>query len=100
MPTSGRSRTSMHDDSRALLVRALARRAASERLMLALVLVERMTPHEVACTLGLAPSAVERHLAILLAELRRAVAAPRRPARRITALRPTPRAGTPRAQAA
>ena len=66
-PSSGR------DDRRARLSRALARRAASERLLLALVLVERMTPQEVACTLGLSPREVERHVAILLAELERAV---------------------------
>jgi DNA-directed RNA polymerase specialized sigma24 family protein len=63
----------VRDDRRARLVRALARRAATERLLLALVLVERMTPREVACTLGLAPREVERHVEILLAELERAV---------------------------
>jgi len=88
-----------HHDSRALMVRALARRAASERVLLALVLVERMTPHEVACTLGLAPRAVERHVAILLSELRRAVtgARPGRAARGLSgSSRPAPRAGTAR----
>jgi hypothetical protein len=106
MPAAGRradrTRPSLvgADGSRELIVRALARRAASERLLLALVLVERMTPHEVACTLGLAPRSVERHVAILLGELRRAVAGARGARSLTAATRPASRAATPRQQAA
>jgi len=50
---------------------ALARRGARERLVLALLLYERLYPIEVASTLGISLRQVERTYDCLLAELRR-----------------------------
>ncbi len=50
---------------------ALARRGARERLVLALLLYERLYPIEVADTLGISLRQVERTYDALLTELRR-----------------------------
>jgi DNA-directed RNA polymerase specialized sigma24 family protein len=55
---------------------ALARRATRERLMLALLLYERLTPGETAGALGLSVAEVCRVYDALLAELRRALLPP------------------------
>ena len=65
----------------------LDRYAARERMMLALLLYERMRPREVANALGLSVGEVVRTYRLLLADLERAVRAPAggavpRPARR------------------
>ena len=53
---------------------ALARRGTRERLVLALLLYERLYPIEVADALGISLRQVERTYDALLAELRRKVA--------------------------
>ena len=53
---------------------ALARRGTRERLVLALLLYERLYPIEVANTLGISLRQVERTYDTLLTELRRSVA--------------------------
>jgi len=53
---------------------ALARRGARERLVLTLLLYERLYPIEVADTLGISLRHVERTYDALLTELRRSVA--------------------------
>lgn len=53
---------------------ALARRGARERLVLTLLLYERLYPIEVADTLGISLRQVERTYDALLAELRRSAA--------------------------
>ncbi|MEK7330140.1 MAG: hypothetical protein AAB113_04990, partial [Candidatus Eisenbacteria bacterium] len=53
---------------------ALARRGARERLVLTLLLYERLFPIEVADALGLSLRQVERTCDALLAELRRSLA--------------------------
>jgi len=75
---------------------ALARRATRERLMLALLLYERLSPGETAGALGLSVAEVCRVYDTLMAELRRALLPPssldcapptghpRKPARRDT----------------
>jgi len=70
--------------ARARLAAALARRAAHERDLLALLLVERLTPAEAADALGISARALRRTFAAVMAgleaELRRATPArPRRP---------------------
>ena len=60
--------------NRRLIAQTLARRAARERLMLALLLYERMRPIEVADALGLSPRQVERTYDSVIDQLRRAVA--------------------------
>jgi DNA-directed RNA polymerase specialized sigma24 family protein len=54
------------------VAQALARRGARERLVLTLLLYERLYPIEVASTLGISLRQVERTYDCLLAELRRA----------------------------
>jgi DNA-directed RNA polymerase specialized sigma24 family protein len=53
------------------VAQALARRGARERLVLALLLYERLYPIEVASTLGISLRQVERTYDCLLDELRR-----------------------------
>jgi DNA-directed RNA polymerase specialized sigma24 family protein len=60
---------------------ALARRGARERLVLTLLLYERLYPIEVADTLGISLRQVERTYDALLTELRRPVARGRSRAR-------------------
>jgi DNA-directed RNA polymerase specialized sigma24 family protein len=69
---------------------ALARRGARERLMLTLLLYERLFPIEVAHALGVSVRQVERTVGALLAELRRALPRP--------AGRPRMRAGSTRSR--
>jgi DNA-directed RNA polymerase specialized sigma24 family protein len=64
----------LNASNRRLIAQALARRAARERLMLALLLYERMRPIEVADALGLSPRQVERTYDSMIDQLRRAVA--------------------------
>jgi DNA-directed RNA polymerase specialized sigma24 family protein len=59
---------------RELAAAALARRGARERLVLTLLLYERLFPIEVADVLGLSLRQVERTYAALLGELRRSLA--------------------------
>jgi len=61
------------------LAAALARRAARERLVLTLLLYERLTPAEVAGVLRLSLRQVERTYHGLIAELRRSLRPARRP---------------------
>jgi DNA-directed RNA polymerase specialized sigma24 family protein len=61
---------------------ALRRRGTRERLVLALLLVERLTPLEVAGALGVSVRQVERTVASLFAELRGAARRPVLRARR------------------
>lgn len=58
-------------DRRAAVARALSGCAASERVLLALLLFERLTPAEAATVLGVPAGRVERAYASLLAQLRR-----------------------------
>ena len=60
---------------------ALARRGVRERLVLTLLLHERLFPIEVAAALGLSLRQVERTYDALLAELRRSLARAAVPAR-------------------
>jgi DNA-directed RNA polymerase specialized sigma24 family protein len=60
---------------------ALARRGARERLVLTLLLYERLNPVEVADALGLSLRQVERTYDALFAELRRSLARVTGPAR-------------------
>jgi DNA-directed RNA polymerase specialized sigma24 family protein len=64
VPAAGRDRVAA----------ALARRGARERLVLTLLLYERLFPIEVADALGLSLRQVERTYDALLAELRRSLA--------------------------
>ncbi|HVP14653.1 MAG TPA: hypothetical protein VMS88_03855, partial [Terriglobales bacterium] len=57
-------------DSRAVVSRALARCAARERVLLALLLFERLTPAEAASVLEVPRATIERAYASLLGELR------------------------------
>ena len=61
-------------DGRNRVAAALARRGARERLVLTLLLYERLFPIEVADALGLSLRQVERTYGSLLSELRRSVA--------------------------
>jgi DNA-directed RNA polymerase specialized sigma24 family protein len=58
------------DDRRAAVARALSDCAAGERVLLALLLCERLTPAEAASVLGVPAARVERAYASLLARLR------------------------------
>jgi DNA-directed RNA polymerase specialized sigma24 family protein len=64
---------------------ALARRGARERMVLTLLLYERLRPQEVAGALGLSLRQVDRTYATLLSEVRRTLA--RRRVVRPTAMR-------------
>ena len=57
-------------DRRAVVARVLSGCAASERVLLALLLFERLTPAEAAMVLGVPAGRVERAYASLLARLR------------------------------
>ena len=71
--------------SRARIASALRSCTARERLALALLLYERLTPAEAGAALGLSPRAVERAYRAALRELRVALRG-RRPARLSRAL--------------
>ncbi len=70
---AGRAVAGPRDRHRAALARALSRCPVRERVLLALLLFERLTPAEAASVLDLPPARVERSYASLLAELRRVV---------------------------
>jgi len=78
---TARSRSSVRDTwplalraiDRRRIEAALARRAAHERLMLALLLYERMRPMEVAGALGVSARQVGRTYQAMIDELRRSV---------------------------
>jgi DNA-directed RNA polymerase specialized sigma24 family protein len=57
-------------DRRAAVARALSTCAASERVLLALLLFERLTPAEAASVLGVPAPRIERAYASLLSQLR------------------------------
>jgi DNA-directed RNA polymerase specialized sigma24 family protein len=57
-------------DSRAVVSRALSRCAARDRVLLALLLFERLTPAEAARVLEVPRATIERAYASLLGELR------------------------------
>ncbi len=72
--TSRDARTAISAAGRDRVAAALARRGARERLVLTLLLYERLFPIEVADTLGLSLRQVERTYDALLSELRRSLA--------------------------
>ena len=59
--------------NRRRIAQALARRAARERLMLALLLYERMRPTEVADVMGVSPRQVGRTYDAMIAELQQSI---------------------------
>lgn len=67
-------------DARRCLARALARCAARERVLLALILFERLTFAEAADALGVSVRRISRLYARLLSDLRDALAGRRAPA--------------------
>jgi hypothetical protein len=69
----GRALATPGDPRREALARALSRCPLRERVLLALLLFERLTPAEAADVLDLPAARVERSYAALLAELRRVV---------------------------
>jgi len=98
--TTARSRASVRDGwpaslravDRRRIAAALARRAAHERLVLALLLYERMLPVEVAGALGVSSRQVGRTYHAMIAELRRSVG--RRSRRTLASRGRTPATGT------
>jgi DNA-directed RNA polymerase specialized sigma24 family protein len=70
VPASRRPVAVPRHDRRAAVARALSACAASERVLLALLLCERLTPTEAASVLGLPAARVERAYASLLTQLR------------------------------
>jgi len=78
-------------DGRDAVARALSGCAARERLLLALLLFERLTPAEAARVLDLPVTRIERSYAALLAQLRQALPGPVRRSR-------PPRFATPAAR--
>jgi DNA-directed RNA polymerase specialized sigma24 family protein len=81
-------RLAVSGEGRDRVAAALARRGARERLVLSLLLYERLFPIEVADALGLSLRQVERTYEALLSELRRSLA--RSAARSRTSARPAP----------
>jgi len=73
MLTSTGSASRARRPARHRVAAALARRGARERLVLALLLYERLYPIEVADALGISLRQVERTYDCLLAELRRPI---------------------------
>ncbi len=69
-----RTRVPVRGATRNRVAAALARRGARERLVLTLLLYERLYPIEVASTLGISLRQVERTYDVLLAELSRSAA--------------------------
>ena len=67
-----RRRRGTRTATRERIVRAIARHSRRERLALMLLLVERLSPLEIAVTLGLSERQVERTLDVLFLELGRA----------------------------
>ena len=67
----GRPVTAPRHDRREAVARALSGCAAGERVLLALLLFERLTPAEAARVLDVPAARIERAYASLLAQLRR-----------------------------
>jgi DNA-directed RNA polymerase specialized sigma24 family protein len=72
---TGRSIAVPRHDPRAAVARALSRCATRERVLLALLLFERLTPAEAAHVLRVPAARVERAYAALLSELRETLGA-------------------------
>ena len=69
LPLLRRPVAAPRDDRRAAVARALSDCAATERVLLALLLFERLTPAEAASVLGVPAARIERAYASLLARL-------------------------------
>ena len=69
-PSSRRPVAVPRHDRRDAVARALSGCAARERVLLALLLFERLTPAEAASVLGVPAPSIERAYATLLAQLR------------------------------
>jgi len=69
-PPGVRPVTAPRHDRREAVARALSGCAASERVLLALLLFERLTPAEAASVLDVPAARIERAYAALLSELR------------------------------
>jgi DNA-directed RNA polymerase specialized sigma24 family protein len=69
-PSLRRSVAAPRHDRREAVARALSGCAARERVLLALLLFERLTPAEAASVLGVPAAHIERAYAALLAQLR------------------------------
>jgi len=72
-PSSRRPVAAPRQDLREALARALSGCAARERVLLALLLFERLTPAEAAGVLGVPVARIERAYAALLSQLRERV---------------------------
>ncbi len=68
--SGARASAASRRDRREVLARALSECAAHERVLLALLLFERLTAAEAATVLGIPAARIERAYAALLAELR------------------------------
>lgn len=73
LPVSRRPVAVPRHDRRAAVARALSGCAASERVLLALLLFERLTPAEAANVLGVPAGRIERAYASLLSQLRQSL---------------------------
>jgi len=73
LPVSRRPVAVPRQDRRAVVARALSACAASERVLLALLLFERLTPAEAASVLGVPADRIERAYASLLSQLRQSL---------------------------
>jgi len=71
LPPAGRPVTRPRPDRREAVARALSDCAARERVLLALLLFERLTPAEAARVLDVPVARIERSYAALLVQLRR-----------------------------
>jgi DNA-directed RNA polymerase specialized sigma24 family protein len=81
--SAGRPIAVPRHDRREALARALSACAARERVLLALLLFERLTPSEAASVLGVPAARIERAYAALLSQLRTLIGGvPRAGARR------------------
>jgi DNA-directed RNA polymerase specialized sigma24 family protein len=85
-------------DPREAVCRALSRCAARDRVLLALLLFERLTPAEAASVLGIPVSRIERAYATLLGELRATLRSPRVGRARVVIGPRAPRFSTPAAR--
>ena len=79
LPVSRRPVAVPRQDVRATVSRALSACAARERVLLALLLCERLTPAEAASVLGVPAARIERAYAALLSQLRQSLRGRGRP---------------------
>jgi DNA-directed RNA polymerase specialized sigma24 family protein len=91
LPVSRRPVAVPRHDRRAAVARVLSGCAASERVLLALLLFERLTPAEAASVLGVPAGRIERAYVSLLTQLRQSLRGRALP-------RPAPRFATPTAR--